>query len=248
MLARSFKYSITLPIIVLISNFSVVQNTYATINSAKNAKPATHNELDKVSYILGHQWGSSLKKDKIAINKDTLVKGLLAGINGEKSVYTDEESQATMKKFIAELQTKNAEVQKKVGEQNLKNGENFLAENKKKPGVISLPSGVQYKILKQGNGSKPNASNTVTVHYEGRLINGTVFDSSYKRGQSATFGLSSVIKGWTEILQHMPVGSLWEVYIPSKLAYDAKSPSPEIAPHSTLIFKIELLAIQDSQK
>src|SRR5438309_9145950 len=133
---------------------------------------------------------------------------------------------------------------KQAGENNKKEGEAFLAANKSKPGVVTLPSGLQYKIVKPGTGPKPAATDTVVANYRGTLINGTEFDSSYKRGEPLTIPVSGVIKGWTEALQLMPVGSKWELYIPSDLAYGARGAGADIGPNSTLIFEIELLSIQ----
>jgi FKBP-type peptidyl-prolyl cis-trans isomerase FklB len=136
-----------------------------------------------------------------------------------------------------------------AGEANKKDGEAFLAANKSKDGVVTLPSGLQYKILTQGTGPKPAASDSVVCNYRGTLLDGTEFDSSYKRGEPATFPVSGVIKGWTEALQLMPVGSKWQLFVPSDLAYGDRAPGPEIGPGSTLIFEVELLSIQDkSQK
>ena len=131
-----------------------------------------------------------------------------------------------------------------AGEANKKEGDVFLAANKTKEGVVTLPSGLQYKILKAGTGAKPTASDTVICNYKGTLIDGKEFDSSYKRGQPATFPVGQVIKGWTEALQIMPVGSKWELFIPSELAYGPRGPSPDIGPNATLIFEVELLSIQ----
>jgi FKBP-type peptidyl-prolyl cis-trans isomerase len=135
-----------------------------------------------------------------------------------------------------------------VGDTNKQEGQQFLAANKSKEGVITLPSGLQYKILQEGTGPKPAATDTVTVNYRGTLINGTEFDSSYKRNEPATFGVNQVIKGWTEALQLMPVGSKWQLFIPSELAYGERSPGAEIGPNSTLIFDVELLSIKDKEK
>lgn len=123
-------------------------------------------------------------------------------------------------------------------------GEKFLAENKKKPGVVTLPSGLQYKIIEAGTGAKPSAASTVTVDYEGTLVDGTVFDSSYKRGQSISFPVNGVIKGWTEALQLMPAGSTWMLYIPSDLAYGSQGAGDVIGPDSTLVFKVHLISVQ----
>jgi FKBP-type peptidyl-prolyl cis-trans isomerase FklB len=143
-------------------------------------------------------------------------------------------------------QRKEAEA-KQISEANKQAGQQFLAANTTKPGVVALPSGLQYKILKEGTGPKPTATDTVVCNYRGTLLNGTEFDSSYKGGQPATFPVGQVIKGWTEVLQLMPVGSKWEVYVPSDLAYGERSPGGQIGPNSTLIFEIDLLSIQEKK-
>jgi FKBP-type peptidyl-prolyl cis-trans isomerase len=140
------------------------------------------------------------------------------------------------------------EKMQKVADKNKTEGAAFLAANKSKPGVVTLPSGLQYKILKEGTGPKPTASDTVACNYRGTLINGTEFDSSYKTGQPATFPVSGVIKGWTEALQLMPVGSKWQLFIPSDLAYGNRGAGADIGPDTTLIFEVELLSIQDKSK
>jgi FKBP-type peptidyl-prolyl cis-trans isomerase len=137
---------------------------------------------------------------------------------------------------------------KEAGEANKKEGDTFLATNKTKPGVVTLPDGLQYKIIKEGTGPKPTATDTVTVNYRGTLIDGKEFDSSYKRGEPATFPVGGVIKGWTEALQLMPVGSKWELYIPSDLAYGARGAGADIGPNSTLIFEVELLSIKGNEE
>jgi FKBP-type peptidyl-prolyl cis-trans isomerase FklB len=134
-----------------------------------------------------------------------------------------------------------------AGESNKKEGDAFLAANKTKDGVVTLPSGLQYKILQEGTGPKPSASDTVVCNYRGTLLNGTEFDSSYKRGQPATFAVGQVIHGWTEALQLMPVGSKWQLFIPAELAYGARPAGPDIGPNSTLIFEVELLSIQEKK-
>jgi FKBP-type peptidyl-prolyl cis-trans isomerase len=147
-----------------------------------------------------------------------------------------------------ELRKKQDEKKHAAGEANKKDGDAFLAANKGKEGVVTLPSGLQYKILTAGKGPKPTADDSVVCNYRGTLINGTEFDSSYKRGEPATFPVGGVIKGWTEALQLMPVGSKWQLFVPSDLAYGERGPSPEIGPNSTLIFEVELLSIQDKSK
>ncbi len=174
------------------------------------------------------------------ISMKNFLAGFIAGTTGKKQLMTMDKAAETAQKKMQQIKAEYAE--KQYGE-NKAAGEKFLAENAKKEGVKVLPSGVQYKVIKEGNGAIPADTSVVTVHYEGRLLDGTVFDSSYKRGQPVDFAVNQVIKGWTEALCHMPVGSVWEVYIPQQLAYGERQ-SNQIKPFSTLIFKMELISIK----
>jgi FKBP-type peptidyl-prolyl cis-trans isomerase FklB len=165
--------------------------------------------------------------------------GFIGGVTGKKGLMTMEEAQETAQRKMQEVKAR--EMEKKFGA-NKEAGEKFLAANAKKEGVKTLPSGLQYKVLKEGTGAIPSDTSLVKVHYEGRLVNDTIFDSSYKRGEPTTFRCNQVIKGWTEALCHMPAGSVWEVYIPQELAYGERQQS-KIDPFSALIFKIELLEV-----
>jgi FKBP-type peptidyl-prolyl cis-trans isomerase FklB len=157
---------------------------------------------------------------------------------------TDDEAKAVLTGLQGELQKKQEAMMSAMGSANKKEGDAFLAANKSKDGVVALPSGLQYKILTKGSGPKPSAGDTVVCNYRGTLINGKEFDSSYKRGQPASFPVAGVIKGWTEALQLMPVGSKWELFVPSDLAYGDRGAGPDIGPGSTLIFEVELISIQ----
>ena len=186
-------------------------------------------ELDKVSYSLGLSIASNLISSGVTtINAEAFIDGLNVVFSGKMPEIMPDEANNI-------LQAKGKEAKAE--------GEKFLAENKKKEGVVALPSGLQYKILTAGNGPKPKASDTVKCHYEGRLINGTVFDSSIRRNEPAEFPVSGVIAGWVEALQLMPVGSKWQLYIPSELAYGTHGAGQSIGPNQTLIFDVELLAI-----
>ncbi len=209
--------------------------------------PALKDQKDKVSYSIGMEIGKNLKRGSFEINQDFLLKGIKDAFSGEKPLMTDQEITDVMTAFQKELMAKQQEMAKKMGEMNKKEGEAFLAENKKKEGVTTLPSGLQYKVIKAGSGKKPKATDTVTVNYRGTLVNGTEFDSSYKRGNPVTFPVTGVIPGWTEILQLMEEGAKWEVVIPSNLAYGERSAGPQIGPHSTLVFEIELISIQEAK-
>ena len=208
----------------------------------KKGTPKTQKE--KVSYSIGINIGKNMKMQGLDIDQGFFTQGLKDGLNNAKTAMSDKDMEATMKTFSQEMTTKMQAKQKADGEKNSKAGEAFLAANKKKDGVITLPSGLQYKILKAGTGAKPTASQTVTCNYRGTLIDGTEFDSSYKRGEPAEFPVGQVIKGWVEALQLMPVGSKWQLFIPSDLAYGPNGQGPVIGPNAVLIFDIELLSIK----
>ena len=205
-------------------------------------------QKDKVSYSIGLDIGKNLKDQSIEIDPKMLAEGVQDAISGGKRLLTEEEVKGVMMAFQQEMQAKAAAKAKVVGDKNLKEGEAFLAENKKKKGVVTLPSGLQYKIITAGTGKKPKATDTVTTNYKGTLIDGTEFDSSYKRGQPASFPVGGVIPGWTEALQLMPVGSKWQLFVPSTLAYGPRGAGQQIGPNATLIFEVELLSIQGEDK
>jgi FKBP-type peptidyl-prolyl cis-trans isomerase FklB len=202
-------------------------------------------QKDKASYAIGLNIGKSMHKDSVDIDTAILLRGLKDGIAGAKPLLTDDETRAVMVALQTDLRKKQEEKMLVQGEANKKAGETFLAENKTKDGVVTLPSGLQYKILTEGTGPKPASTDTVVCNYKGTLLDNTEFDSSYKRGQPATFPVSGVIKGWTEALQLMPVGSKWQLFIPSDLAYGARGgPGGGIGPNATLVFEVELMSIQ----
>jgi len=199
----------------------------------------------KASYAIGVNIGKGLHRDGVDVDPAVIQRGIKDAIAGGKLALTDDEMKAALTALSADLKKKADAETAAAGEANKKEGDAFLATNKTKEGVQTLPDGLQYKILTTGDGPKPTASDTVVCNYKGTLINGTEFDSSYKRGQPVTFPVGQVIKGWTEILQMMPVGSKWEVYIPSNLAYGPQGPGRgPIGPNQTLIFEIELVSIQ----
>jgi FKBP-type peptidyl-prolyl cis-trans isomerase FklB len=205
------------------------------------------NQKDKVSYIIGMEIGKNFKKQSIDIDPDVLTRGIKDAISGGKPLLTEQEVQETMATFQKEMMAKQEELTKKLGEKNKKEGEVFLAENKKKEGVKTLPSGLQYKVIKAGTGKKPKINDTVTTHYRGTLIDGTEFDSSYRRGQPVSFLVSGVIPGWTEALQLMEEGAKWQLFIPQNLAYGERGAGRDIGPNTTLIFEIELISIQEKK-
>jgi FKBP-type peptidyl-prolyl cis-trans isomerase FklB len=218
----------------------------AGTTTAKAPVPLTLNtQKDKASYAIGLNIGKSMHKDSVEVDPAILLRGLKDGLTGSKPLLTDDEARASMVALQADLRKKQEEKMLVQGEANKKAGEAFLAENKTKDGVVTLPSGLQYKILTEGTGPKPTATDTVVCNYKGTLLDNTEFDSSIKRGQPATFPISGVIKGWTEALQLMPVGSKWQLFIPSDLAYGARGgPGGSIGPNATLVFEVELMSIQ----
>ncbi len=201
-------------------------------------------QKEKVSYSLGADMAKNFKKLGVEIDMEILMKGMRDVFAGEKPLMSDDEIRATMTALQTELRQKQVETAKAAAEENKKAGDAFLEENKKKDGVVVLPSGLQYKILKAGDGKKPTDADTVECHYRGTLIDGTEFDSSYKRGQPASFKVTGVIAGWTEALKVMPVGSKWQLFVPPQLGYGERGAGREIGPNATLIFEVELLGIK----
>jgi FKBP-type peptidyl-prolyl cis-trans isomerase FklB len=203
-------------------------------------------QKDKASYAIGVNIGKGLHRDGVDVDPASVSRGIRDALLNNKLLLTDDEMKTAIMSLQADLKKKADTEMAAAGAANKKEGETFLAANKAKEGVVTLPDGLQYKILTPGNGPKPTATDTVVANYKGTLINGTEFDSSYKRGQPVTFPVGQVIKGWTEILQMMPTGSKWEVYIPSDLAYGPQGPgrAGPIGPDQTLIFEIELVSIQ----
>ncbi len=217
-------------------------------------KPRTQSVLtlktqkDKLSYALGMNLGSNLHKEKVEVDPAIVLRGLKDALAAGKMLLTEDEARATLTQLQTEVRSKQQEKMKVAGELNKKEGVEFLAANKSKEGVVILPSGLQYKILTEGTGPKPTASDTVVCNYRGTLISGAEFDSSYKRGQPASFPVNGVIKGWTEALQLMPVGSKWQLFVPAELGYGDRGAGADIGPGATLIFEVELLSIQGKDK
>jgi len=192
--------------------------------------------------------GKGLHRDAVDIDPNILLQGLKDGLAGSKTLLTDDEARATMMALQNDLRQKQQAKMQEAGAANLKAGQDFLAANKTKEGVVTLPSGLQYKILTEGTGPKPSADDSVVCNYRGTLLDNTEFDSSYKRGQPTTFQVGQVIRGWTEALQLMPVGSKWQLFIPPDLAYGPRGAGANIGPNATLIFEVELLSIQPKAK
>ncbi len=206
-------------------------------------KTTLKNQKEKMSYIIGMDIGNNLKKQSIDIDPNILAKGIKDVFTGGKPLLTDQEVRETMAAFQKEMVARQEELSKK----NKKAGDAFLAQNKTKEGVKTLPSGLQYKVIKAGTSKKPKSTDTVTTQYRGTLIDGTEFDSSYKRGQPATFQVTGVIGGWTEALQLMGEGAKWQLFVPPNLAYGERGAGGAIGPNTTLIFEIELVSIQEKK-
>jgi FKBP-type peptidyl-prolyl cis-trans isomerase FklB len=224
----------------------------AKAHAATAAKPAVpltlKTQKDKFSYAIGMKMGANFKKQSVPVDPAILARGIKDAVAGSKTLLTDDEAQAAIMEMQKEMQAKKQAKDQEAGIANKKQGEAFLASNKGKDGVVMLPSGLQYKILTAGTGPKPAATDSVVCNYSGTLINGTEFDSSYKRGKPVTFPVTGVIKGWTEALQLMPVGSKWQLFIPSDLAYGDHGDGADIGPGATLVFEVELVSIEDKSK
>lgn len=209
---------------------------------AQEKAPQLKDLKDKASYSLGLNFGFNFKRQNIDLNTDAFTAGFKDALSGRKPLMTEEEVKETMMAFEKDMEQKQAALaQKNAGE-----GDKFLADNKTKEGVKTTVSGLQYKVLKEGTSAQPKSSDTVTVNYRGTLIDGTEFDSSYKRGQPATFPVGGVIKGWTEALQLMKGGSKYQLFIPANLAYGEQG-RPGIPPNATLIFEVELMDVKSPQ-
>ncbi len=201
-------------------------------------------EKEKASYAVGLNYGRSWKQQEIELDYDQLLRGLKDTLDGGKPLLTEQETQEVLKQFQQNLSSKRQEKMRQLGEKNKKEGEAFLAENKNKPGVIALPTGLQYKVITEGTGEIPKATDVVVAHYRGTLLDGTEFDSSYSRSQPLTRNVTGLVKGWQEALLLMKTGSKWQLFVPPNLAYGERGSPPKIGPEATLIFEMELLSIQ----
>lgn len=233
------------------------------IGQAQDPKPASppaektdfskifKNDSEKIGYAIGMSVGGNLRNLKtnldMNVDLDAVAKGVREAASGGQTLITEEQFREIMTSFQGEMRTKQMEKRKEQGEKNKKEGEEFLAKNKTASGVTTLPSGLQYQVITEGKGDMAKATDTVTVNYRGTLIDGTEFDSSYKRGQPASFRVTGVIKGWTEALELMKTGSKWKLFIPSDLAYGERGSGQQIGPDAVLIFEVELLSIQSTQ-
>ena len=216
--------------------------------AASSSNAALPTDKDKLSYAIGMNVGKGLHRDGVDVDPNVLLRGLKDAMAGGPTLLTDEEARASIVQLQGQLRAKMEAQQAQAGETNKKAGDDFLAANKSKPGVVALPSGLQYKILKEGTGPKPMATDSVKCNYRGTLIDGKEFDASEKHGGPATFPVNGVIKGWTEALQLMPVGSKWQLFIPPDMAYGSRGAPPDIGPNETLIFEVELLSIEEKEQ
>jgi FKBP-type peptidyl-prolyl cis-trans isomerase FklB len=215
-----------------------------SVVAQEGGAPALTTIDQKAAYIIGSNQAQRLHAQLPDLDVESFVAGIRDALKGEKSKISEEETQKVMQEFQTKMQAAQAE---KASAQAGK-GKEFLEKNSKREGVTTLPSGLQYEVIKKGEGAKPTADQEVKVHYHGTLIDGSVFDSSVERGEPAEFGVGQVIKGWTEALQLMPVGSKWKLFIPANLAYGDQAPSPKIPGGSALVFEVELLAIKDGKE
>jgi FKBP-type peptidyl-prolyl cis-trans isomerase FklB len=206
-------------------------------------KPAFKDPKEKSSYSIGANWGNSLKRQEVEVDVDAIIKGLKDGLAG-KSALNDQELRDALTALNQELRAKSEEKRKRLSETNRMEGEKFLAENKTKPGVITLPSGLQYKILAEGSGESPKSNDVVTANYRGTLIDGTEFDSSAKNNQPLVRPANMLVKGWTEALQLMKPGAKWQLFVPPDLAYGERGAGAQIGPNATLIFEMELVSFK----
>ena len=215
----------------------------APLASAQEPAPLT-TEKDRLSYAMGMDLGHQLKTRSLEIDPTVFARGLRDALAGGKTLLTEDEAKAAISELQKVMAVKQAAAAKLAGDRNKTEGEAFLAANKAKDGVVTLPSGLQYKVVTPGSGKAPTLEDTVVCHYRLSLVGGAEVDSSYKRGQPMTIPVKGAIKGWTEALQLMPVGSTWQVVVPSTLAYGERGGGTDIGPNATLIFEIELLAIK----
>ncbi len=218
----------------------------ATAHHASNqGHAAFKTEQEKVSYAIGYDMGENLKAQNIQIQPNVLAQGIQDGMTGGKGKMSQKDMEDTLAAFQKKIIAQQQQQQTAIGDKNAKEGQAFLAENAKKPGVESLPSGLQYKVVEAGKGTKPTENDYVTVNYEGKTLNGQVFDSTYERGQPITFKLSQVIQGWQEGLKLMAPGATYMLYIPANLAYGERGLGGPIGPNETLVFKVHLISVSN---
>ena len=231
------------PLFFMKNSVLIIATSLVIAPFALAADTGLKDQKDKVSYAIGLDIGSTMKRQMIDVNDELLNAGIKDGLSGAKPRMTDEEVKDVMSTFQKEMMAKQAAARKEAGEKNATEGKKFLDQNKTKEGVKTTASGLQYKVLKEGTGTPPKATDTVKVNYRGTTIDGKEFDSSYKRGEPATFPVNRVIKGWTEGLQLMKPGSKYQLFVPADLAYGERGAGADIGPNSTLVFDVELLEV-----
>jgi FKBP-type peptidyl-prolyl cis-trans isomerase FklB len=212
--------------------------------ATSQSEPPLTTDKDKLSYAIGMNIGTTLHRQSLDIDPKVMARGIADTLAGGTTLLTDEQAKAVLEQLQEKMQSEQAAKIQAAAETNKKEGDAYLAANQAKEGVVTLPSGLQYKILRAGTGPKPALTDTVICNYQGTLIDGKVFDSSYQRGQPVTIPVNKVIKGFTEALQLMPVGSKWELVVPPSLAYGENGAGADIGPNATIIFDVELLSIQ----
>jgi len=220
---------------------------FLTVAVAAQDASELKTEKEKFSYALGMQMGAGFRKQVLDLDPAIFAKGLTESFNGAKTMLTEDEMRAVLVNAQEEYKKKQAALREEKAQAMLSEGEKFLAENKNKEGVVTLPSGLQYKILKQGKGEKPAIDEKVVCNYRGTLLDGTEFDSSAKHNGPATFPVRGVIRGWTEALQMMPAGSKWHLFVPPHLAYGKEGSGQMVPPNATLIFEVELLSVKEKE-
>jgi FKBP-type peptidyl-prolyl cis-trans isomerase FklB len=223
--------------LALLANIAIGQDSAAS-------KPALNTTEQQASYAIGLSIGRNIRSDGVEVDVAALLRGLQDALTKASPLLSEEQCRAALQQFQQAQQNKMAQKQQAAGDKNKRDGAAFLAANKAKAGVVTLPSGLQIQVLKEGTGGTPKLEDTVTTHYHGTLIDGTVFDSSVERGEPATFPVGGVIRGWTEALQRMKVGGKYRLFIPSELAYGPRGAGGVIGPNAVLIFEIELLGIK----
>jgi FKBP-type peptidyl-prolyl cis-trans isomerase FklB len=231
--------------------FLAVAATVFLINgcSGKEQTVAKMESLqDKVSYGIGLRIGKDFKSQQVELNPDLLMKGIEDGLAGTEPLLSDAQIRETMVAFQQEMMEREKTRLEEASVKNAEEGKKFLEENAKKEGVVTLPSGLQYKVITEGSGKQPSSEDTVKVHYRGTLVDGTEFDSSYSRNEPAEFPVGGVIPGWTEALQLMKEGSKWQLVLPPELAYGERGAGPRIGPNATLVFEVELLEVEPQDK
>lgn len=226
--------------------FTALTLLSASVLAADAGKLKT--EKQKTSYALGRQVGEDVKRNNVDLDPDVFTQAIRESLKGQKSKMTDDEMKTTLQTFQQKMRDKQMAMVQELSNKNKKEGEAYLEANKKKSDVKTTPSGLQYRVIKEGKGKKPGPDDVVVAHYVGTHVNGKEFDSSVKRGEPATFAVSGVIKGWQEALQMMPEGSKWEIVVPAALGYGERGAGGAIGPNETLVFNVELLQVKPGEK